>query len=311
MPSATQKGPTTMTTTIGLCGLGQMGLAVAGRLAAHSPVVAFDPSPERRSLADRIDNLTAVDTLEELTGLTVVVLSLPTPAISLSTCEALAALLPAGAVVIETSTTTPDAIQSCQSILGGHGLAIIDAAILSGVGQMSSGTATLLLGGDTTVIDRVTDILDAIAPRREYFGELGTGMAAKVINNGVAHAVMVVLAEAASLAAATGVDLDQLTQMLAAPDGGLMRPLTHRLTERVARGDYEGGMPLDAARKDSTLALSLAQQHRVPLFALQGAHSVYEIAMSSGLARKDYSALVTLWEHWTGRELHFASEQPQ
>jgi 3-hydroxyisobutyrate dehydrogenase-like beta-hydroxyacid dehydrogenase len=300
-----------MTTTIGLCGLGQMGLAVAGRLAARFPVVAFDPSAERRALADRIDDITTVDTLDGLAGLTVVVLSLPTPAISLGTCEALAGLLPADAVVIETSTTTPDAIQSCQKSLAARGLAIVDAAILSGVGQMQSGSATLLLGGETSVIERMADILTAIAPHSEYFGELGSGMAAKVINNGVAHAVMVVLAEAASLAAATGVDLDQLTRMLAAPDGGLMRPLTYRLAERVAHRDYEGGMPLDAARKDSTLALSLAQQHGVPLFAMQGAHTVYEIAMNSGLARKDYAALVTLWETWTGRELQFAPEQPQ
>lgn len=294
-----------MTSTIGLCGLGQMGLAVAGRLAAAFPVIAFDPSPERRSLADQIGNITTVDTLEEFAGLTVVVLSLPTPAISLRTCDALTGILPAGATVIETSTTTPGAIQACQTSLASHDMTIIDAAILSGVGQMQSGTATLLLGGDSTVIDRVTDILTAIAPHSEYFGEIGTGMAAKVINNGVAHAVMVVLAEAASLAAATGVDLNQLTQMLAAPDGGLMRPLTYRLAERVANQDYDGGMPMDAARKDSTLALSLAQQHQVPLFAIQGAHTVYEIAMNSGLARKDYSALATLWETWTGRPLDF------
>ena len=53
-----------------------------------------------------------------------------------------------------------------------------------------------------------------------------------------------------------------------------MRPLTHRVMERVARDEYDGGMPLAAARKDSTLALAMAQRSGVPLFATQAAQTV-------------------------------------
>jgi 3-hydroxyisobutyrate dehydrogenase-like beta-hydroxyacid dehydrogenase len=59
-------------------------------------------------------------------------------------------------------------------------------------------------------------------------------------------------------------------------------------------------MPTDAARKDSTLALALAQANGVPLFAIQGAHTAYDLAVTAGLGRQDYAALATLWEQWTG-----------
>ncbi|WP_199171758.1 hypothetical protein [Pollutimonas nitritireducens] len=47
------------------------------------------------------------------------------------------------------------------------------------------------------------------------------------------------------------------------------------------QGNYEGGMPLEAARKDSVLALELAQSLQVPLFANQAAHTAYDIALRS------------------------------
>ena len=79
---------------------------------------------------------------------------------------------------------------------------------------------------------------------------------------------------------------------------GLHRPLTYRYAERIRQGDYAGGMPLDAARKDSVLALQLAQTLGVPLFAIQGSHSVYDIAAAAGYGRDDYAAVAKLWADW-------------
>jgi 3-hydroxyisobutyrate dehydrogenase len=184
-----------------------------------------------------------------------------------------------------------------------RGWSFIDAAILSGVGQMYQGTATLLLGGSDDDIERARPVLEAISATLTRFGAIGSGMAAKVINNAVAHAVMVVLAEAGAMAVANGIDGAELTALLSGPEAGLNRPLTHRFAERILHGSYDGGMPTEAARKDSTLAIGLAQQARVPLFAIQAAHTVYELGVDSGLGRQDYSAIATLWEKWTGRSM--------
>ena len=180
---------------------------------------------------------------------------------------------------------------------------MIDAAILSGVAQMYAGTSMLLIGGADADVAAARPVLDALAGRQKHFGPLGSGMAAKVVNNAVAHAVMVVLVEAGAMAKANGVSGSDLVELLGGDDAGLTRPLTHRFAERVMRGEYHGGMPTEAARKDSTLALELAQHTGVPLFAIQAAHTVYELGVNDGLGREDYASIARLWEGWTGRDL--------
>jgi 3-hydroxyisobutyrate dehydrogenase-like beta-hydroxyacid dehydrogenase len=284
---------------IGQAGLGNMGAAVAGRLARHGRVLGFDLGQRQREEAARL----GVEVVSDLAGIAeagVIVLSLPSPQASLAVARELSGLLGPGAIVIETSTVNPGDMRDLHAVLRPKGIRLVDAAILSGVGGMRAGTSTLLTGGAEADLDEVEPVLTAMSARVIRFGELGAGMAAKVVNNAVAHAVFVVLAEAAALGAASGLDVAKVMDLLGDPEAGLTRPLTHRMRERVARGDYDGGMPTDAARKDSALALALAQANGVPLLAIQGAHTAYELAVAAGLGRQDYAALATLWEGWTG-----------
>jgi 3-hydroxyisobutyrate dehydrogenase-like beta-hydroxyacid dehydrogenase len=288
---------------VALCGLGNMGAAVASRLVRHYRVLGSDLSEQRRSEAAERHGVEPVEDLAQLAQAPVVVLSLPTPDISTSVMTALLPELAPGTLVLETSTVNPSDMWRLRDLCAPAGVRVVDAAILSGVAQMEAGRATLLVGGADEDLAAVGPLLEALGSRVMAFGDVGSGMSAKVINNAVAHAVMVVLVEAGAMAAATGLAADDLAGLLADPDAGLLRPLTHRFVERVMRSDYEGGMPTEAARKDSTLALGLAQTGGVPLFAIQGAHTAYEIAVGEGLGRLDYAAIARLWEGWTGRPM--------
>lgn len=292
----------TSTTVLGLVGLGNMGAAIAHRLARGGRLLGVDLDPARRDAAAE-DGVEVSDDLASLAAADVVVLSLPSPAASIAVAERLVDILRPGTLVVETSTVNPADMQRLAGILAAKRIRSLDVAILSGVAGMRAGTSMLLAGGDPADLDEVRPVLELMSSEIRHFGPIGSGMAAKVINNAVAHAVMVVLVEAAALGATSGLEVDRLLDLLQDPEAGLLRPLTHRMRERVARGDYSGGMPTDAARKDSTLALELAQTNGVPLFAVQGAHTAYELAVAAGLGRDDYAALATLWEGWTGRRL--------
>jgi 3-hydroxyisobutyrate dehydrogenase-like beta-hydroxyacid dehydrogenase len=293
---------------VALVGLGNMGSAVAGRLAERFTVLAFDLEPARRGDAAARYPIEVVENLAVLSRAPIVVLSLPAPEISASVVRSLLPDLRRGTLIVETSTVNPADMWRLRDLCASAGVRVVDGAILSGVAQMAAGRSTLLVGGTSEDLDAAADVFAALAPRVLHFGDVGSGMAAKVINNAVAHAVMVVLVEAGAMAAATGVALDDLASLLADPDAGLLRPLTHRFVERVMRADYAGGMPTDAARKDSTLALTLAQTSGVPLFAIQGAHTVYELALADGLGRLDYASIARLWERWTNRPLSASAE---
>jgi 3-hydroxyisobutyrate dehydrogenase-like beta-hydroxyacid dehydrogenase len=287
--------------TIGLCGCGNMGAAIASRLRANGvDLVVYDLDRARAdatgaAVADGVDDLARRSDS--------VLLSLPSPSASAEVGETLARELREGAVVAEMSTVAPSDATELARRLGERGVRCVDAAVLSGPAQMAAGTTTLLVGGDEEDLAAALPVLELLGGERIVLGGIGSGMAAKVAHNAVSHAVMVVLLEAASLAAASGVDVGAFADILAGEDAALLRPLRHRLRERVFERDYDGGMPMDAALKDSQLALELAEATGVPLYAIRASHTPYEVAVEEGLGRKDYAALAELWERWTGREL--------
>lgn len=282
---------------IGVVGLGNMGIEIAQRLNAVFPVIGTDLSPERRAAAEAA-GLEVADLDAVVARAKTVLLSLPHPKASMTVARTIAASPGAVQVVLESSTVTPNDILQIKKVLADAGVETLDAAILSGVAQMHNGTAGLVVAGDKDQVARLQALFDAITPDQRILDESGTAMAAKVINNAVAHVVMVLLSEAIAMAQATGLDPQQVVELLQAPDGGLMRPLTYRIAERVFDGTYGGGMPLEAARKDSVLAQQLAQDVGLPIFTIPAAHTVYELAMAEGWAREDYSALAKLWEQW-------------
>lgn len=283
---------------VAIYGLGNMGFPIAERIGRKFSVLVADPNQKQVRRAQEAFDARPITDPTDLANTRAIVLSLPSPAISREILGQIASFLPKNCVVLETSTVNPEDIHASRRVLEPHGIEIVDASVMAGVSQMQAGAASLALGGSEAAITSVQDVLDAIAVKQVYFGASGAGAAAKVINNAVAHAVMVVVAEAGSLATAAGVDHHKLISLLSDAQMGLHRPLTYRYAERIVNGDYAGGMPLDAARKDSVLALALGQSLGVPLFAIQSSHSVYEMAAAAGYGRDDYAAVAKLWGDW-------------
>lgn len=287
-----------MTEKVAVFGLGNMGYPLAARVAARFETQVYDLDTGRLEQARSDFSGLPIGAFSEVAETRFIVLCLPHPKASNAVLQQLRPHLRDDAIVIETSTVNPEHIRQAAEVLDGIGARLIDASILAGVSQMEAGTATLLLGGEDAAIAAAKPVLDAIAEKQISFGDLGTGAAAKVINNAVAHAVMVVVCEAGAMASASGVDIDRLIGLLSDAEMGLHRPLTFRYAQRVVQDDYEGGMPLAAARKDSELALQLAQSTGVPIFAIQASHSPYEIGMGAGYGRQDYAVIAKLWQDW-------------
>jgi 3-hydroxyisobutyrate dehydrogenase-like beta-hydroxyacid dehydrogenase len=153
----------------------------------------------------------------------------------------------------------------------------VDAAIAGGVQAMAAGRNTFLVGGDEQDVAQAREVLAPVAARIFELGGVGAGSGAKVVNNGVMHALMVVLIEAAAMARKLDIPMTTLVEVLSRADG-VTRPLEHRVAERMLQGSYAGGMSVRNARKDSMLALETAQDLGVPLFA----------------------TLARLWEQWCG-----------
>ena len=290
-----------MNSSVAMIGLGNAGAALARALAGKFSLSGYDQNPHRRGVVADLD-FQWRDSIEAAVGeADFVLLSLPRPEISRAVVQEIAKLPTRVKVVIETSTITPKVARDLAAICREAGIGFVDAAIAGGVQAMAAGENTFLVGGSDEDFAHAKTVLEPIAARIHFLGPVGAGSGAKVVNNGVMHALMVVLIEAGAMASKLEIPMETMIEILARPDG-LQRPLQHRMAERMRNGDYAGGMSVTNARKDSKLALETAQDLGVPLFATLAAHTPYEIAEQSGYGELDYAALAKLWEAWCGVE---------
>jgi 3-hydroxyisobutyrate dehydrogenase-like beta-hydroxyacid dehydrogenase len=292
-----------MNDAIAMVGLGNAGAALAHALSGKFPLSGYDADPERKAAVEDMEIAWASSVESLVDGADVVLLSLPRPEISLDVVRTIASARTAPRLVIETSTITPKIAREMAAICSAAKIGFVDAAIAGGVQSMAAGENIFLVGGLEEDFSAAREILGPIATRIHYLGPVGAGSGAKVVNNAVMHALMVVLIEAGAMASKLEIPMDTMIEILARPDG-ITRPLDHRLKDRVLNAAYAGGMSVTNARKDSMLALETAQNLGVPLFAISAAHAPYEIAEQLGYGGLDYAALAKLWESWCG--LRFA-----
>jgi 3-hydroxyisobutyrate dehydrogenase-like beta-hydroxyacid dehydrogenase len=288
-----------MPTQLGIVGLGNAGSAMATALSGKMPLVGFDIDPGRRQAVAHL----ALDCVASLAELALragtIILSLPHPDISKRVVTELLQSAQRPALIIETSTVTQTVAQELHTMCQASQVGFIDAAIASGVASMAAGKITFLVGGVPEDVAKAEPVLKAMAASIMHLGPVGAGMGAKIVVNAVLHAVMVVLIEASTMATKLGLPVQTLVEILKREEG-LIRPLTHRLQERIMQGHYAGGMSVSNARKDSVLALATAQELGIPLYAILASHTPYEIAEALGMGQLDYASLATLWEQWTG-----------
>lgn len=287
---------------IGLIGLGNAGGAMLQALSLFANIHVYDRDPGRVGEASQGCEhapIIASSAAELAQGVDLIILSLPTPAASLSVAEEIRGYLRPGMTIVESSTVGPDDVEALHEFLSVAGVQVIDAPLVGGVHKLALGKAVFLIGATEETAGPAGAVLKRIAEEAFFLGKRGSGMRTKLIVNSVAHVVYVALMEAGALAAAQDLPLS-VVQRLLERESGLTRPLTHRFGERLRNHDFAGGMSTANARKDSALILDTAHTLGVPLFATTAAHSVYELAMHEGLEKLDYASIGTLWEKWLG-----------
>ncbi|TDJ15282.1 MAG: NAD(P)-dependent oxidoreductase [Gammaproteobacteria bacterium] len=286
-----------MNDAVAIVGLGNAGAALAHALAGKFPLSGYDIDSKRKNVVENLEIAWSNSIESVVADADIVLLSLPRPEISLDVVKSIANTHTAVRLVVETSTITPKVARALAATCGTANIGFVDAAIAGGVQSMAAGENTFLVGGSEEDFALARKLLDPIAKRIHHLGPVGAGSGAKVVNNAVMHALMVVLIEAGAMASKLEIPMETMIEILARPDG-IMRPLEHRMRDRMGNADYAGGMSVSNARKDSMLALEMAQDLGVPLFATSAAHTPYEIAEQLGYGELDYAGLAKLWESW-------------
>ena len=234
---------------VGLVGLGRMGAAMAGRLAAEGVAVTGFDLDRAKGGAARIEAVAAP----------VVVLSLPDEKAVGDALEPLLAVLPQGAVIADTSTLSPLAARGFAQRAAARGAAYLDAPVSGGPAGAAAGTLTIMLGGEAEALDHARPVLDRIAARIVHVGASGAGQVAKLVNNLLVATHLVVAGEALRIGELAGVPAEALLSVINTASGRSAATEVN-LPRWILSGRFDSGFTASLMRKDVRLAMELARQ---------------------------------------------------
>lgn len=203
--------------TVGVVGLGAMGLPIAGHLArAGVPVVVADLD-EAAVAACVAQGMTAAADLVDLAARSdVVLVVVPTDDDVRGVCGGEAGLLAGcrpGTVVLLCSSVRPE---TCEAVTAAAppGVAVLDAALTGGVRGAENGRINLLVGGDPEALDRVRPVLGPWTASVHHLGPLGSGQVGKTVNNLIHWAQISAIVESLELGRRYGLDVPTLRRAL-------------------------------------------------------------------------------------------------
>jgi 3-hydroxyisobutyrate dehydrogenase-like beta-hydroxyacid dehydrogenase len=206
----------------------------------------------------------------------------------------------AGTVLIDMSSIAPHTTRQVAAEALARGLQFMDAPVSGGTTGAEQGTLTIMVGGDETLLEAHRPLLASMGKTIHHVGEIGMGETVKMINQVLVGINMLGIAEAFTLGTKLGADPEVLYKVIRASAGNSFL-VDHRVPNYIFKGNFtQPGFALKLLMKDVGLAVESAKLQKVPLFLAGEVFQLLALAAGSGLADKDMSAVIELWEKAVG-----------
>jgi 3-hydroxyisobutyrate dehydrogenase len=287
--------------TIGFIGLGNMGLPMAQNLlkAGHA-VTGFDlnESSAERLAAD--GGARAASAVEACKNAEIVITMLPAGEhvrkVYLGDDGVLAAVAP-GTLLIDSSTIDVETARDVAQAASDRGLAMVDAPVSGGVAGAQAATLTFMVGGPDDAFERARPVLEKMGKTIVHAGGPGNGQAAKICNNMILGASMIVVSEAFLLAEKLGLDAQKLFDISSKSSGQCWSmtsycPVPGPVPASPANRDYKAGFTAAMMLKDLKLAQAAARATRAATPLGAGAAAVYEQFVERSDGGVDFSGII-------------------
>ncbi len=252
---------------IGFIGLGNVGSQLAGNLRRHAvQLTVRDLDPARvQALVDA--GASAARSARELAEASdVVITCLPSPAASAEVMEAadgvLGALSP-GKIWLEMSTTDHAEVRRLGALVEARGASALDCPVSGGCHRATTGNIAIFAGGSRAAFERVLPLLAILGQRILHTGALGSASQLKVLTNYLCTVHLAALAEALTVAAVAGLDLNTAYEAIRISSGNSFVHETE--SQVILNGSRDINFTMDLVIKDVGLFDELARAHHVPL----------------------------------------------
>lgn len=197
---------------------------------------------------------------------------------------------PAGAVLIESSTVSPEWVSELAAVAAKKSLGFIDAPVTGSRVQAAGGQLTFLVGGEDSVVGKATPILKAMSKEIVHLGPVGSGAKLKLINNFLCGVQIASLAEGLTWIERSGLDRDRALAVL--KSGAPGSPLIGAVSARMENKAYEVNFLLRLMAKDLSYADAEADKLGVELSTARVARALFDKAVTAGYGEADMSSVI-------------------
>ena len=278
----------------GVIGVGNMGLAMAGRLRDQErPVFVRDVRSDREAMAERDGARVCASPAMVARHCEVVIVAVvdaaQTESVLFGNDGVVAAAAP-GACVVLCPTIAPESVESFATRLDAVGIDWIEAPMSGGPARARAGTMSLMVACRDAVYARHAALLGELAEPVFRLGErAGDGARTKLVNNLLAAVNLAGAAEALALAERVGLDPARTLAVVERSSGQSW--IGGDRMARALAGDATPRAHTTLLAKDSRLALAMARTAAVeaPLGAIAAA--TFAQAVAEGLGDRDDSCL--------------------
>jgi 3-hydroxyisobutyrate dehydrogenase-like beta-hydroxyacid dehydrogenase len=290
---------------LGFIGVGRMGGPMSGRLMdAGYSLCIYDTNPEAtKPLVARGAKL-AKSPAEVASASEIVFLSLPTPPIVQAVVLGPDGVNHGNSVktVIDLSTTGPSAAKTVAQALGERQVTWIDAPVSGGVPGAEKGTLAVMVSGPKATADAIDPLLKVFG-KTFYTGEKpGLAQVAKLGNNLLAAAAIVLSSEAVAMGVKAGLDPKVMIDIINA-GSGRNSATQDKFPKAILTGTFDYGFATALSYKDVRLCIDEAEALGVPMIAGAVIRQMLAVTNAKFGPDSDFTSIAKVIEEWAHVEI--------
>jgi 3-hydroxyisobutyrate dehydrogenase len=210
------------------------------------------------------------------------------------------------AVVIDMSTISPLATRKIAARLEEKKAHMLDAPVSGGEGGAIAGTLSIMVGGDTAILERCRPVLEAMGKTITYIGGHGMGQTTKLMNQILVAGNLNAVCEALVFAQKQGVDLQKAIEAVKGGAAGSWQ--LSNLGPKIIKRDFAPGFMVELLQKDLRLVNEAAESTKTPLLATTLIHQLFSSSESAGDGKLGTQALAKVVERLANNEVKQKSE---
>ena len=251
---------------VAFIGLGNMGTPMSRRLIeAGYRVSGFDLSEAAREQLTLAGGRATDSAAAAVASANVVILMLPNSDIVesvMSEPALLDALVSNAPLIVDMSSSEPLRTRALAEQLAAQSLTLIDAPVSGGVGGANAGTLTIMVGGSDEAAAIAAPVLGVLG-RTVHAGAVGSGHAAKALNNLLSATHLWATSEAVLAGERFGIEPSVLLSIFNG-SSGRSGSTENKWPNFILDESYDSGFGLRLMLKDMKIAVGLADQVGVP-----------------------------------------------